>query len=582
MQFDLNSLEQTVPAAVLKTAAAFVQKNKVDELEESTPGHWIAFVRAEKDFDVQLHLSGNAVSQCSCDCGAENMPCAHAAAVLLVLRERLPGSAPKPVVARKTKASSPKKPARKKKESFDDILQRVGHEELKAFLKEAFGRQRDFRNMFMARFSTPDETQGREEYTKLVKNILRSGVSRWGYFDGKGLRKITKPLNQLIRQAEIQLDKKQYLVPVQLAQVLIEEISEQLVKYYDNSGFLHSLIQQCLQFFEQIFASGEAAQSLKTDLWTYLLQQCTLPKHTEQGDIYHKPMMQLLVQHTPAGAPEEQLHALLDKQIQLFRFTKKTTGLNDYWAKYWVSWKIELYRRQGDLPQVEALIDSHIEVPEFRKIKVQTAIDEGRWADARRLMEDGIELARQQQHPGTIVQWKRLLLQLAQHLNDQAQVRSLGLDLFNSHSYQLPYFQAIKSTYPPKEWPPVAKGIIAELAKQKYATPQLLPLLAEEQDWPGLFAQISRAADFDLLLEYEAVLLEHFPEETQGLYIAWLKILAAESTNRSDYSKLADLLQHLYDYPNGAAEADELLKTFRTQYIRRKALIDELATVKGA
>ncbi|MCC6459360.1 MAG: SWIM zinc finger family protein [Saprospiraceae bacterium] len=579
MQLDLTSLEQTVPAAVLKNAAAFVHKNKVDELEESAPGHWIAFVRAEKDFDVQLHISGDTISQCSCDCGAETMPCAHAAAVLLVLRERLAGR-PSVAKARKSKAAGAKKPAKKKKETFDDILQRVGHEELKAFLKEAFGRQRDFRNMFMARFSTPDEAQGSAEYTKLVKSILRSGVSRWGYFDGKGLRKITKPLNQLIRQAEIQLDKKQYLGVIQLVQVLVEEISEQLTKYYDNTGFLNGLIREGLGLFERIFESADAAQPLKNDLWEYLRQHCTLPKYTEQGEVYHKVMMQLLVRYAPAGDPEDQLHLLLDEQLLALRSNGNQAVLNDFRTKYWLSWKLALYQQLQRLPQAEALIDTHIEVPEFRRLKVQAAIDEDRWADARHLIEAGIEVARQKQHSGTVVQWKLLLLQMAQHLNDQAQVRSLGLDLFRSHSYQLQYYLAIKSTYTPEEWPPVAKGIIAELAKQKYMTPQLLPLLAEEQDWPALFAQISQAGEFELLLQYESALLEHFPEETQRLYISWLKTLAASSNTRSEYSQVAYLLEHLAQYPDAAAQTSELLTAFRTQYTRRKAMIEELAKVK--
>ena len=575
MPIDLPTLEQTLAPAVLRNAAAFIAKGKVDELEETAPGSWIAFVRGAQDFDVQIRLDGTAVIRCACDCGADTMPCEHAVAVLLTLRDRLGGKPAKP--ARKTKTGVEKKPARKKKETFDDILNRVPPEELKAFLKEAFGRQRDFRNMFMARFSEPDDTVGKEGYTKLVKNILRSGVSRWGYIDGRGLRKIVKPMNELLRQAQIQLDKKQYLGPVQLGQVLLEEISERFATDMDNSGYLQDFIRQGLQFFEATFASDFASQTLKNDLWDYLLAQCPNPKYLDYGGDFHQTMMELLVEYAAPGAAETRLHGILDECLRKATAPGTAEYLREFRRNYWLGWKIDLYRRHNRTAEANALVDANLHIPEFRRIKIEAAIEAERWEEAEALLQEALA---HPQHPNITLRWKQLQLRIAQLRGDRARIRALGLELFRTDHFRLEHFKIVKASYPPAEWPAAARAIIDDLAKHNHIADFLLPVLEEEQDWPGMLARIRKEGRFDLLLRYEAVMLEYFPHEAENLYVAWLRQTASQASNRDDYKQVAALLQNLVKYPTGAEQAAALLRDLQTRYGRRPAMLEELAKVK--
>ncbi len=574
----LPTIDRQWPAALVKKAETFLRQGKVDELEETKPGHWIAFVRDQKDCDVQIQLTGAEVGDCTCDCGAETMPCEHVAAVLLSLRDRLAGLPAKP--ARSAKGIAAKKPVRKKKETFDDILNRVPHDELKAFIKEAFGRQRDFRNMFMARFSEPDDTVGKEGYAKLVKNILRSGVSRWGYIDGRGIRKVSKPMNQLLKQAQIQLDKKQFLGPIQLAQVLLEEISERFTTDYDNGGYLQGFIHEGMQFFQKTFESAYASQSLKNELWNYLLEQCPNARYLEYGSTFHEEMMQLLVNYAQPGESEARLHAVLDDQLTSVAAGSRSDFIGGFRRKYWLRWKIDLYRTLERNTEAHALIDANLNVPEFRQIKVDTAIEAERWEEAFALIRAGMTLAQQEKFPGLVVQWKKQMLRIALLQNDVSQIRAIALDLFRTDRYQLEYFKTIKASYPPDAWPQVARSIIVELEKREQPAEYLLPILVEEQDWPGMLACIRKDARFDMLLRYEGIFLEHFPEDSEKLYVIWLRQTADRASNRDEYKQVVILLQNLLKYPNGKDNVALLLREFREKFGRRPAMMEELKKVK--
>lgn len=576
----LSTIDRQWPAALVKKAETFVRQGKVDELEENGSGNWIAYVRDQRDCDVQIRLLGAEVTACQCDCGAETMPCEHAAAVLLALRDRMAGKTAKP--ARKAKTAIEKKSARKKKETFEDILNRVSHDELKAFLKDSFGRQRDFRNMFMARFAEPDDALGKAAYTKLVKNILRSGVSRWGYIDGRGFRKIAKPMNELVKQAHIQIDKKQFLGPMYLGQAMLEEISDRLATDYDGAAYLQGFIHEGIQFFRKIFHSTDAAQTLKNELWNYLLEQCPKPVYLDYGGTFHGEMMELLVAYALAGDPEERLHRLLDEQL---RALSSSTGRQDYSRdfrkKYWLGWKIDLYRHLGRETEMNALIDANLQVPEFRQIKLDQAIAAGRWDEASALIREGIALAVEQKHPGTVTEWKKQQLRIAQLRGIREEVRSLALELFQTDRFRLEYFKIIKSSYAPDEWSAAARTIISGLEKRELPPEYLLPVLAEEQDWPGMLACIRKEARFDMLLRYEQLMLEHFPLESEKLYVGWLRQTAERASNREEYKRVVTLLQNLAQkYPDGKENTAALVREFRERYKRRMAMLEEMDKLK--
>ena len=290
--------------------------------------------------------------------------------------------------------------------------------------------------------------------------------------------------------------------------------------------------------------------------------------------------MQLLVGYAQPGEPEARLHTVLDDQLALAAAGSRSDFIGGYRRKYWLGWKIDLYRKLGRNAEASALIDANLNVPEFRQLKVDTAIEAERWEEAFALIRAGMSLAQQEKFPGLVVQWKKQMLRIALLQNDVSQIRAMALDLFRTDRYQLEYFKTIKASYPPDAWPQVARSIIVELEKREQPAEYLLPILVEEQDWPGMLACIRKDARFDMLLRYEEIFLEHFPEDSEKLYIIWLRQTADRASNRDEYKQVVILLQNLLKYPNGKDNVALLLREFREKFGRRPAMMEELKKVK--
>ena len=138
--------------------------------------------------------------------------------------------------------------------------------------------------------------------------------------------------------------------------------------------------------------------------------------------------MEIFVDFSQAGEPETRLHTVLDKQLARI----DTEGRKDYnWEfqrNYWLGWKIALYRKLERSAAAIALLDANLHVPEFRRIKVDLAIEAGRWDEALALLHEGISLAQLAKHPGTVTQWKVQLLRIARLRNDRDEIRKMALE----------------------------------------------------------------------------------------------------------------------------------------------------------
>ena len=82
-----------------------------------------------------------------------------------------------------------------------------------------------------------------------------------------------------------------------------------------------------------------------------------------------------------------------------------------------------------------------------------------------------------------------------------------------------------------------------------------------------------------ILEKYGFHLHKQFPEEMLALYKPMLIHEASRSNNRSQYGQVADKLTGLLKIKGGREVEIELLKKFRSEYVKRPAMMDELSRV---
>lgn len=76
---------------------------------------------------------------------------------------------------------------------------------------------------------------------------------------------------------------------------------------------------------------------------------------------------------------------------------------------------------------------------------------------------------------------------------------------------------------------------------------------------------------------YERLLKKDFPQQVRDFYIAYVKRQASISSDREMYRRLTFYLDKIKGYPEGPAIAHAIAEGWRAQYVRRKAMLDEMS-----
>ena len=103
-----------------------------------------------------------------------------------------------------------------------------------------------------------------------------------------------------------------------------------------------------------------------------------------------------------------------------------------------------------------------------------------------------------------------------------------------------------------------------------------LELMESEGLWERLVEAVTAAGRLSVLDRYEASLKKQYPDRMLEAYAHILVKEAAAVSNREHYQELARYLKKLRSYPGGTERAAQLAEDWRTQYSRRRAMMEEL------
>ena len=75
---------------------------------------------------------------------------------------------------------------------------------------------------------------------------------------------------------------------------------------------------------------------------------------------------------------------------------------------------------------------------------------------------------------------------------------------------------------------------------------------------------------------YSPFLRADYPNEVKAFYVQYLTAAAKQASDRNMYHNLMPYLKRLYEYPGGDETAKTLAESWKAEYKRRPAMMDEL------
>lgn len=129
-----------------------------------------------------------------------------------------------------------------------------------------------------------------------------------------------------------------------------------------------------------------------------------------------------------------------------------------------------------------------------------------------------------------------------------------------------------KSCFDEKDWAVACKEIFYAVKMDHRA----VTWYEEEDRFDLIMDTVEAYDDTELLKHYEKKLKKLYVERCLNLIIKKTEETAEEGNKRSDYRRLAGLLNWIMKYPNGDEITEKLAREFREAYPRRRAMLEEI------
>jgi len=566
MQIPLNQFEQYIDEPILKRGLQYFKKGHVHEPEEICPGEYEAIVEGTEDYTVQLTLKNGIVTEHVCNCPYDLGPvCKHVAAVFFYLQQDELELTKK---ITRTKITPSAKPAKRKTfaQQVDELLEKATHEELKQFIKEQTEQNPPFRNLFLSSFAQHNSNESKELYIKQIKSILKTASDRHGFIDWSASRLVGIAINNLLVSAQKQINNSNYKSAVFICTAVMEQMTEALQYSDDSNGDIGGSVDAA---YEMLYAIAQ--EQIPEETRKQIIEYCftSFDKQIYSGWDWHIGVLRLAALLFKTEDETELIFKQIDKAQR-----------SDYEREEAQSIKYDILLKTKGENAAEKYLEQNITNSNLRREAIQKALKKKNYDKAISLAKDGVNYDLKDK-PGLAKEWYDWLLRIAQAQNDTERIieyaRLLFIDNFRNEQ---DYYQILKQYVKPEKWTAFVEVVIQDITTKKrwLDTGLIASIFIKEEWWDRLLELVKKTPDLNTIDHYEKYLSKHYANEIVELYATGILKYMKNSMGRDHYQNACRYIRKIIKL--GARDkANEIISYLRTEYPKRKALMEELDKV---
>jgi uncharacterized Zn finger protein len=574
----LKNFALQISNAIVHRGREYYENGAVVDLDEIEADFWHAGVKGSDIYTVEVKLfRKDKIKSYSCDCPYEGDVCKHVVAVLFLLREQQTNNAI-------LKKGPPKN-------DFKGLLQKISLEEYQEFILAHAARDRKFKSLFERHFADKDSgINVDEKYTKLLRSLIENN-SRGDFIDYRSVHQLANEINELLDEGRELLQKRNFRNAFILVRSVLIEVIELITYCDDSSGYIGDIIHASIELIVVIAEAEKVAADLLEELFDFVGSAIDSPVYFDYGDFAYS-MVDVYYTLAIKLSKEKMYLDFIDARLK-----EATVNEFSYRKDYFLVRKIDFLRATGNVSDAEKLVRKNLNVVNVRRGEVSRLIEKNEFHSAKKLIVEGIEIARKKDHLGTVKEWEEELLRVAVLENDKEKIRHYTKLFAFDGGFDLGYYNQWKNTFSVPEWEEEIEKYIGEKiasVEQQYQknkssvwySPDTLlldllsPIYIEEKYWDRLLALMSRETDLDRLLRYHNYLIKIYPVQLLAIYIPAFERKGDVVGNRREYANLAiNMEKVIRAIPEGKDKIIAVAEEINRKYPRRPAMIAELNSV---
>ncbi len=595
MSFPISTFESHIPKGIADKGLAYFSDNQVDNLAQDGNG-WEADVYGTDTYTVEVDVEDGKVTEWFCDCPYDWGPiCKHVAAVMFAIRDEMPegeidpkaasspqkrrGRKPKSAIAKATptlkKIGKQQKPS---KDPVEEIISKLDLSEMRQLLRYLAKREDGVKSHLLTKYSGLITANTRSHIKALVKSIIQSHTSgRHGFIEYKDANRLGSQLYTLLREGA----GGNPLSTVDLCEEVISQLAEAYQHSDDSSGSMGSAIEMALELLVSLVrGNNDTPEEVVGYIFKIAMKGGMDEKY--DGFDWGSNFRGLAADAARNEQQSSELITMLEQYIE----KKEKEEYGRFSVEGAAHLKYKVIEKWQDDKAAESYLLSNLRYASFRRSALNKAMVEKRYDDVRQLSNDGIVQSEQDGHPGTVNEWKKWLMRLAETTGDKATLIDLTEKIFLERG-EMEYFRELKELVTPANFEEKVEKYIQHFNSKesrfaRYGSIfnyQVAAILEAENRLPELMALLQKAPSLDLLDRYFKLLAKHNKTEFVALYDQRVRKKMEQTSDRSGYRECCRYLNKLIKL-GGTENAEQVVKDWRETYPRRRAMLEELGKVK--
>lgn len=537
----LSDFERKIDSTILERGRGYWKAGLVSNIrgdDESVT----ADVKGSSLYQVEIFFEGSKIDDVFCDCPYDWEDCCkHVAAVLLALKnDGFPAS---------------------NRDLLRDLLQTMSADDMRSLLEEILSKEPLWQERVLARGATEME-EVFSRYDTLLKEQIQAYSDGYGFIGYHQAADVGRIGSDALSDVEILIEDHEFEQALAISKAVLVNMNEAIADADDSNGFIGGAVQDTIDCLQRIAEAPDVPPGIADDLFTALTDKGFLDQFTDFD--WHYALMEVAGDMADTEEREKRLFTVARTIVD----ETSRGSVSSYGNEWYQQLRLAHLRKFSSASEAESFIDNNVDIPSFRRMKLEALNESGKYNEVIRLAQDGAQKDREL--PGLLCDWREWLLKGAEGTQDMDLQRAVLRQLY-SDSYNITYYKALKSKYSESHWIGIRNTIHESIVGYWGHKAEVF---IEEKMFDELWSLVYQNRTFDVLTNYDKYLLPKYTEEIRDLYSRLIPKSLERIKDRKHYRRIAEMIFNRQK-SLGSGYCNELVLQLIKFYPNRPAMRDE-------
>lgn len=578
----ISNFEKYVLPQILVRGEDYYESDAVLEIEEESPGEWIATVCGTENYEVTVSIEGNEIIAWECDCPYDGNICKHVVATLLAIRDsRNKVASFLSAKEADSQVSIPEKNAVKMvmDEEVEQILLFAEMDKLSDFVLKYASSHSDFKSALLETFLPKKpvaklSVDYQMEIEKCFNSAYKNGSKRGRYYEPEiDWDKVSGKVDGYLAKAILLLQRQDLEEAATIALQILRSIGNNYIEedflYNDGDIDFEISCEDAGDLLLEIVKHSGASQVLKENILNEATKISKMVTYRE----YELYDMDELVQQIMLSVQSKE-----EALLSINHFIEERKEHRELYKL--VLRKVEILEELGKRVEAETTLSEFLYLPEIRRRETEKLLDGKCYEKAISMLNEGIVIAEKAGEYGILREWREQLLSIYEEVHDITKVIEMCRLLFIHTNGSLDYYHKLKSLISSTDWKEYLSTLLQETTFFDYwgSGNNKAEIYIEEKEYDKLFSFLSTVEyrRLDALVQYASHLNATHSSEILSLFTDDLRVYAEKNLGRNHYEYIARVLRAMRKLNGGKDAVKQLVEEFRVLYKRRPAMMQEL------